>query len=111
MNSRSIRIRLLPLMGLIYYNSARVPQNDFQVDCHNFRLCWAVRTGCKLYSSIIRSHLWSRRGHLFERAAFEILKSIPHARAGDKTLRFDYAASQAVPPADKPLGAPLLFTV
>jgi hypothetical protein len=38
-----------------------------------------------------------------------LLQTVPHARAGDETLRFDFAASQAIPPADKPPGTPLLF--
>jgi len=38
-----------------------------------------------------------------------VLQTVPHARAGDKTLRFDSAASQVIPPADEPLGTPLLF--
>jgi hypothetical protein len=38
-----------------------------------------------------------------------LLRTVPHARAGDETLRFDFAASQAIPPADEPFGTPLLF--
>jgi hypothetical protein len=37
------------------------------------------------------------------------LQSIPHARAENKNLRFDFAASQAVSPADEPSGTPLRF--
>ena len=38
-----------------------------------------------------------------------LLQTVPHARAGDETLRFDFAASQAIPRADKPSGTPLQF--
>ena len=37
------------------------------------------------------------------------MKLIPHARAGDDTLRFDYAAPQAVSHPSEPDGAPLHF--
>jgi hypothetical protein len=40
---------------------------------------------------------------------YGLLKLIPHARAGDANLRFDFAASQAIPPANGPFGTPLRF--
>ena len=51
----------------------------------------------------------SCRGHLLNRAKFEILKLVLHARTGDKTLRFDYAASQAASHPSEPVGTPHHF--
>ncbi len=97
-NSQPDRTRLLPLMGLFYYNSARAP---YMVSWRAARIFgYAGRSG-PIVSSFSRSFLAgceSWRGCLFEQASYEILKSSPHAGTGDKTLRFDYAASQAVPP-------------
>jgi hypothetical protein len=76
-------------MGLLYYNAASV---HFQVsgrlrqyeidrggpDQSEIVVCRSFLTGCE-----------SCRGYLPDRVAFEFLKLIPHARAGDETLWFD----------------------
>jgi hypothetical protein len=77
-----------------------------------------------LQGAAIREALWetgwcpnlNRPGEKAERAnqllpGLILLQTVPHARAGDETLRFDFAASQAIPPADKPSGTPLLLGV
>ena len=97
-------------MGLFYYNLLPSPSGIQVVLRAIFGS--AGRSGPVVSCSIRRSwRCGSWRGHLFDQAAFEILKLIPHARAGDENLRFDFAASQADSSSpDEPFGTPLHFS-
>ena len=86
------------------------PPADFQVEGCYFRSHGAVFALSGLLFVICTSRPCDWPAHLVYWVVNETLRLIPHARAGDATLRFDYAALRAVPPADKPFGAPHLFT-
>jgi len=80
-----------------------------QLGCQDFQLCWVARTRCELFYSTVPGRLWALARPFFRSGSVEILKLIPHARAGDETLRFDYAASHADPQPSEPVGTPLHF--
>ena len=85
------------------------PLSGIQIGRSHFRSSWAIRT------EVCNSVRWSVAGGgcwracLFDQVAFGSPKLVPHARAGDETLRFDYAASQADSHPSEPVGTPLHF--